>query len=71
MEQKDLFEASAGRLPYVECSPNGRNAPQASVCRQKNITSYPTWIIGGRVIKGVVTPDRLAIISGYVDTTEN
>jgi hypothetical protein len=65
VEQKDLFEASAHRLPYVECSPNGRNAPQASVCRTKNIKSYPTWDIGGRRLTGILEPDRLAAISGY------
>jgi hypothetical protein len=70
VEQKDLFEASAHRLPYVECSPNGRNAPQASVCRKKNIGSYPTWEIGGRMIKGVLSPERLAMISGYTGKQE-
>jgi len=71
MEQKDLFEASAHRLPYVECSPNGRSAPQAAVCRQKNISSYPTWIIGGSVITGILQPERLALISGYEGTRKN
>ena len=33
-EQKRLFGASASRLPYIECSPSGRNAPQSSTCRR-------------------------------------
>src|SRR4029434_4606860 len=32
-EQKRLFGASARRLPYVECSPAGPNAPQAPSCK--------------------------------------
>ncbi|MBT4290086.1 MAG: hypothetical protein HOD92_22405 [Deltaproteobacteria bacterium] len=65
MEQKDLFEASAKRLPYVECSPDGRSGSKASVCIENDINSYPTWIIRDRKYKGVQTPKRLAIISGY------
>ncbi|UCD35656.1 MAG: hypothetical protein JSU90_02145, partial [Nitrospiraceae bacterium] len=64
MEQKDLFEASADRLPYVECSPGGRKGPVAAACRKNNIKSYPTWIIGGQRFQGILEPDRLAVISG-------
>jgi hypothetical protein len=65
MEQKDLFEASAHRLPYVECSPNGRQAPLASVCIFNNVKSFPTWVVDGRMHEGVLKPDRLAVLSGY------
>ncbi len=40
--QKKLFGDSEKLLPYVECStPDGK--AQSDVCKQKNITSYPTW----------------------------
>lgn len=64
-EQKDLFEASAKLLPYVECTPGGRGTPQAAECRTNAIESYPTWIIGGRTYKGLLKPDQLAALSGY------
>jgi uncharacterized membrane protein len=51
-EQKRLFGTSAGRLPYIECSPSGRNGPQSPSCR--GVTSYPTWVINGRARVGVV-----------------
>jgi uncharacterized membrane protein len=53
-EQKRLFGASASRLPYIECSPSGRNAPQSPTCRRAGVMSYPTWIIGDRRIVGEV-----------------
>jgi len=49
----------------VECSPNGRNKPQARVCVKNKIKSYPTWIIRGQMYVGVLKPDRLATLSGY------
>ncbi len=65
MEQKDLFEASADRLPYVECSPKGRGGPEAFECIRKKIKTYPTWFIRGQRHKGVLKPERLAVLSGY------
>lgn len=53
-EQKRLFGASAERLPYVECSPAGRNAPQSRSCDQAGIRNYPTWVIDGRAYVGQV-----------------
>jgi thiol-disulfide isomerase/thioredoxin len=40
--QKAIFSKSKDLLPYIECSTpdgNGQNA----VCKDKAITSYPTW----------------------------
>jgi len=65
VEQKDLFEASARRLPYVECTPGGRGKPRAPECIREKITSYPTWFIRGRRYEGVIQPERLALLSGY------
>ena len=53
-EQKRLFGASAGRLPYIECSPAGPNTPQAPSCSRAGIQSYPTWVINGMTIPGEV-----------------
>jgi uncharacterized membrane protein len=53
-EQKRLFGASANRLPYIECSPGGPNAPQSATCRRAGVQSYPTWLIKGRAVVGQV-----------------
>ncbi|MGE5062106.1 MAG: vitamin K epoxide reductase family protein, partial [Betaproteobacteria bacterium] len=62
-EQKQLFDGSVNRIPYVECSPGGPNAPQAEVCKDKNIQSYPTWIIDGQRYTGIQPLDALAQLS--------
>ncbi len=64
-EQKELFGASADRLPYVECTPDGRNGVMAFVCISKEIEGYPTWIINGRHHQGVLQPEQLARYSGF------
>jgi uncharacterized membrane protein/glutaredoxin len=63
--QKELFGASVKRLPYVECSPGGPQAPSAPICQEKNITSYPTWIINGQRYTGVQELDVLAQLSNF------
>ena len=64
-EQKHLFGSSEKRIPYVECSPGGPKAPQASACKQNNIQSYPTWIINGERYTGVQPLDVLARLSNF------
>lgn len=64
-DQKKLFGASVSRIPYVECSPGGPQAPQAPTCKEKNIQSYPTWIINGQRYTGVQPLDQLAQLSNY------
>jgi uncharacterized membrane protein len=63
--QKDLFGASAGRLPYVECSP-ARNAPLAPICAVNGVENFPTWIIRNRRYEGMLTPEELARYSVFV-----
>ena len=65
MEQKDLFEASADRLPYVECAPNGKDGLKALICIEEQISKYPTWVIKGKKYKGMFKPEQLAAYSGY------
>lgn len=64
-EQKKLFGGSADHLPYIECSPYGRGAPQATTCDAKMIHSYPTWIINGRRYERVLTLREVAAYSGF------
>jgi uncharacterized membrane protein/glutaredoxin len=64
-EQKELFGASVKRVPYVECSPGGPQAPPAPICLEKNISSYPTWIIHGQRYTGVQPLDALAQLSNF------
>lgn len=63
--QKDVFEASAKRLPYVECSSGGRGSALTKACSAEKIRSYPTWIIGDRRLTGLQSPRALASASGF------
>lgn len=64
-EQKAVFEASAQRLPYVECSSGGRGSALTKACAAENVKSYPTWIIGERRLTGLQTPRSLAAATGF------
>ena len=64
-EQKEMFGSSVKRLPYVECSPGGPGTPQASVCTQAGVESYPTWTINGQRFVGTQSLENLAQSSKY------
>jgi len=64
-KQKALFEASASRLPYVECTPDGRRGALNFACVANNVKEYPTWIINGSRHTGVISVDELARVSGF------
>jgi len=66
-EQKRLFGASASRLPYIECSPAGQNAPQAPSCNMAGVQTYPTWVFHGRAIAvgEVLSLAQLADATGF------
>ncbi|MCA9473747.1 MAG: vitamin K epoxide reductase family protein [Nitrospirales bacterium] len=64
-EQKAIFQASAKRLPYVECSSGGRGSPLTKPCAAEKIKSYPTWIINDTRYTGLQTPSSLAVNSGF------
>lgn len=54
--QKALFGNSVKLLPYIECSTaDGRS--QLPVCKEANITSYPTWEFPQ--VPGTTSPNRL------------
>lgn len=40
--QKAIFGSSKQYLPYIECS-TADSKGQTEICKEKNITSYPTW----------------------------
>jgi len=64
-DQKALFGVAAKRLPYVECSPEGQGTPQAPVCKNMEIKSYPTWIINGQRVEKVMTMTELANATNF------
>jgi uncharacterized membrane protein len=64
-EQKELFGASARRLPYIECSLGGPGTGQTAVCNDAGIKNYPTWVIDGQRYTGTLTLDVLAQYSKY------
>jgi uncharacterized membrane protein len=64
-EQKEMFEASADRLPYIECTPNGRSGARSMACTANDIRDYPTWILDGRRYTGVLPVAELARLSGF------
>jgi glutaredoxin len=64
-EQKALFEASAERLLYVECSSGGRGSALTKACATAKVRTYPTWIIGERRYTGLQTPQSLAAATGF------
>ena len=58
--QKKLFGPSQIFLPYVECSPASGQG-QTQLCRDKNITSYPTWeFADGTRLNGEIPLAQLA-----------
>jgi uncharacterized membrane protein len=64
-QQKAIFGRSANRLPYIECSPGGQSAPQATECRNEGIKTYPTWVINGQRTEEVMSLKELADKSGF------
>jgi uncharacterized membrane protein/glutaredoxin len=64
-QQKDLFGEAARRLPYVECSTGAQGTPQTAECRNRQIRTYPTWVINGQRYEEVLTQTRLAALTGF------
>lgn len=58
--QKKMFGEAVQYLPYVECSTEDGKG-QLSVCKDNNITSYPTWVFAdGSRESGEVPLQKLA-----------
>jgi hypothetical protein len=61
--QKVIFGSSFQYVNYVEYDPRGDNAnPQ--LCSEKEIKSYPTWIVGDHKLQGGQTLEGLSSIIG-------
>ena len=57
--QKKEFGTSVKYLPYVECSTPDASG-QTQICKDKNISSYPTWILAD----GTRVPDDSPVGAG-------
>lgn len=58
-DQKQAFGKQAmQRIPYVECSREGKNE-QAGLCKEKKIPGYPTWEISGKLYPGEKDLDEI------------
>lgn len=64
-DQKAMFGAAAKRLPYIECSMGRQGSAQTAACRQAAIKTYPTWEIKGQRYEEVLSPLRLAELTGF------
>lgn len=65
-DQKKLFGDAVAKMPYVECAPDKANPRvQSDLCRAKQIESYPTWEIGGKLYPGVKPLEELGKLSEY------
>jgi uncharacterized membrane protein/glutaredoxin len=64
-DQKAMFGAAAKRLPYVECSMGRQGSAQTTACRTAGIKTYPTWEIKGKRYEEVLSPLRLAELTGF------
>ena len=64
-EQKRMFGGAGESLPFIECSTGGRGTPMRSICSERGIESYPTWIINGRRYTGALPPQELARYAGF------
>lgn len=64
-DQKALFGAAAKRLPYIECSMGRQSQGQTAACRQAAIKTYPTWEIKGQRYEEILSPLRLAELTGF------
>ena len=70
-EQKRLFGASQDRLPYVECSPGGRQGGVAASCDSAGVRTYPTWVFpDGSRVTAVMSLRELADRVGYKHASE-
>ena len=62
--QKEMFGEAVQYLPYVECSAKD-SKEQLSVCKDNNITSYPTWVFAdGSRESGEVSFQKLSEKTG-------
>ena len=62
--QKELFGSSMKHITYIECSTPDRSG-QTQSCKDKDIQSYPTWIIADEErLPGVQALEKLSVKTG-------
>jgi glutaredoxin len=67
--QKTLFgETAAAQLPYVECAEGADNS-QPEICKQQNVSRFPTWEVNGKLLVGVRDLQDIAAMTGYTGPT--
>ena len=70
-DQKELFgKEASNQLVIVECAKDGLNS-QSELCDQKEIISYPSWEINGKIDSGVKSLEDLVRLSGYKGSIKN
>jgi hypothetical protein len=63
--QKALFGQEAfSQIDYIECDLGGKDA-RPNLCRQADVTGFPTWEIKGKQYGGLRSLQDLADLSGY------
>ena len=63
--QREYFGDSFSLVTYTDCLEN------ASICKSKNINSYPTWEDKeGKTYKGAISPEILAQLSGCASSSQ-
>jgi hypothetical protein len=63
--QRQLFGVEAFKsINYIECSEQGVNS-QSRLCLKEGIRGLPTWDINGKKYPGIVSPEKLSILSDY------
>tara|TARA_Y100001968_G_scaffold49997_2_gene40419 strand:+ start:8251 stop:9195 length:945 start_codon:yes stop_codon:yes gene_type:complete len=63
--QKELFGKEAvQKLTLIECAEDGQNN-QNLLCKEKGISSYPSWEINGKITSGALPLDELADLINY------
>lgn len=64
-DQKELFGSAFNEVEYIECSTPDRRS-QTQVCRDADISAYPTWEFGdGTRVEDVLSLRELKEYSGF------
>merc|ERR1712176_626822 len=63
--QKEILGREAfSKITYVECDKRGINS-HATLCALENISGFPTWKVGDKILSGEMSLKDLASASGY------
>lgn len=71
-QQKELLGKQAfesNNVEYVECSEDGKNTQAGTLCQEKDIKSYPSWEINGKVYSGQRTLEEIEVMVRMVEAS--